>query len=209
MRVQLTGPDGSDRTDEILDFAKLIGLDSVAPGRYSVLLMLGLFGGFKSGRQGPEKIISEILALEGSGVSTGLKAPTKFIHPPLKGLCHKHHLQDGLPSMALNLQKGLKKFGMPLMNEWIQEAKESGEERVFSEEHVGPLIADIVRGNMKRLADQQALTGEWIIYAQHEGKNYYLCLGTHDMATHEDLRKQIDAICCLEFPFLNGLLAND
>ena len=208
MRIKLTGPDGSDRTDEILDFAKLIGLDSVAPGRYSVLLVLGLFGGFKSGQQGPEKIISEISALEGSGVSTGLKAPTKFIHPPLKGLCHKHHLQDGLPSMALNLQKGLKKFGMPLMNEWIQEAQESGEERIFSEKHVGPIIADIMSGNWKRLVDQQALTGEWIIYAQHEGKNYYLCLGTHDTTTHEDLRRQIDAVCCLEFPFLNGLLVN-
>jgi len=45
MRVKLTGPNGNDRTEEIVDFAKTIGLDRITPWRYSVLLVLGLYGG--------------------------------------------------------------------------------------------------------------------------------------------------------------------
>jgi hypothetical protein len=40
-----------------------------------------------------------------------------------------------------------------------------------------------VHGNWKRLATAAKLTGEWIIYAHYDGKNYYLCLGTHDRST--------------------------
>lgn len=208
MQYKMTGQDGHDMTAEIDSFAKIIGLERACPGRYSLILVLGLFGGYKSGHQGPEKIIHEIEALEGAAKPSILKAPIQFEHPPLKGLWHKHYLQDGLSSMATNIQKGLNKFGMPLMSEWVREAKESGEERLFSAEHVAPLVNDIVSGNLQRLASEQAVTGEWLIYAQHQGKNYYLCLGTHDKQSHENLRRQIDAVCCLEFPFLTAFLTN-
>lgn len=55
------------------------------------------------------------------------------------------------------------------------------------------------------MASAGELTGEWIVYARHEGVNYYLCLGKHD--SHDDhLRSHIDGICCKEFPFLTALL---
>lgn len=57
-----------------------------------------------------------------------------------------------------------------------------------------------------RLAKNRELTGEWPVYAQHEGRNLYLCLGAHDKDAHDELCRQIGLICCQEFAFLAALL---
>jgi predicted transcriptional regulator len=54
----------------------------------------------------------------------------------------------------------------------------------------------------------ERLTGEWIVFAKHEGRNYYLTLATHDKTTHEHERQQIENICYREFPFLEKILRN-
>jgi len=51
---------------------------------------------------------------------------------------------------------------------------------------------------------KQCLTGEWIIYAQHEGQNYYLCLAQHD--EDADAFERIKRGCVDEFPFLRSQL---
>jgi hypothetical protein len=198
---------GDDKSEELTNFADFIGLELATSGRYSTLLMLGLFGGCKSGLLNPAKVIHEIKALEGLGTASQLKPPSLFKHPPLKGLWHKHYLEDGLGAMAFNLNKGIGKYGLPLFKQRMREAEDTDEERYVTKEDVKSLADDTMRGNWMRLADAEALTGAWIVYAQYEGANYYLCLGKHDSGDYY-LRKQIDAICCQEFPFLNSLLAN-
>lgn len=194
--------DGRDVTADLQNFAKSIGLEQAAPGRYSFLLVLGLFGGVKSGKLNPAKVVHEIRALEGLGPPSQLKPPIQNRYPPLKGLWHKHYLEDGIRSMAMNVQKGLKRHGIPMFEQKIREAEEAGEERSVSPEDIPLLVNDMIGGNLRRLAAAEALTGEWFIFAQHEDKNYYLCLATHERNTHDHIRRQIDAICCLEFPFL-------
>jgi hypothetical protein len=207
-KFTLTGANGEDMPAEITNFARAFGLERAAPDRCSMLLVLGLFGGFKSGHLNPAKVVHEIQALEGIGNPSRLKPPTQFKDPPLKGLWHKHYLPDGLLSMAINIKNGLKLYGLPVARQRAREAQEAGEERYFSIEDVKSLANDAVHGNWTRLATAEALTGEWIVYAQHDGKNYYLCLGTHKRSGHKSLREQIDAICCQEFSFLSALLSN-
>lgn len=197
---------GDAREDELANFIDMIGLDQIAPGRYSLILVLHLFGGWKSQRQGPEKIIHEIQALE-AGVSTGFKAPIQNRHPPLKGLWHKHYLQDGLSSLAQNVQLAFKKYGMPYFDQKVREAEEAGEKRFMTTEEINALTSDLVHGNLGRRRKDEAMTGEWLVFAKHEGQNYYLAVTTHDSSSHPHIRQQIDAICCHEFPFLNKLLA--
>jgi hypothetical protein len=156
----------------------------------------------------PAKVVHEIQALEGIRNPSGLKPPTQLKDPPLKGLWHKHYLPDGPTSMVINIEKGLNLYGLPSFNQRVREAKEAGEERYVPIDDVKLLADDAVHGNWTRLSTAEALTGEWIIYAQHDGKNYYLCLGTHKRSGHGSLRQQIDAICCQEFPFLSTLLSN-
>ncbi|MFZ0693285.1 MAG: hypothetical protein WAN51_03910 [Alphaproteobacteria bacterium] len=201
-----TAANGEDKTAELTNFASFIGLEAAALGRYSMLLVLELFGGLKSGRLNPAKVVHEIKALEGIGVRSQLKPPGPFKHPPLKGLWHKHYLEDGLGAMAINLKKAIGKYGLPLFKQRMREAQKAGEERYVSMEDCKSLADDAVQGNWMRLAGDKALTGEWIVYAQHERANYYLCLGKHDSGD-DNLRKQIEALCCQEFPFLITLLA--
>ncbi|MCP2089332.1 UNVERIFIED_ORG: hypothetical protein J2Y81_005419 [Paraburkholderia sediminicola] len=191
---------------ELQSFIQMVGLDRVAPDRYSFILVLHLFGGWKSGFQGPEKIIREIEALE-AGVSTGLKPPVQNKYPPLKGLWHKHYLQDGLPSLAMNVQLAMKKYGMPFFEQKIREAEEAGEERYITADDIVALANDVVHGNLARRREDEAMTGEWLVFAKHEGRNYYLAVTTHDSSAHPQIRQQIDTICCHEFPFLTKLLA--
>jgi hypothetical protein len=191
---------------ELSEFADLIGLERAASGRYSVLLLLGLFGGFKSRMQNPWKVMQEIEALEGIRPATRTKSAEPFKRPELRGLMHKHHLADGLRSFALNIRNEIKCSGLPLLQQRVAEAQASGEPRYFTVEDAKWIAHEASVGSFERRNARGAFTGEWIIYAQHEAKNYYLCLGRHD-SDDADLKRQIDAMCCVEFPFLRELPA--
>jgi len=200
------GPEHGRVLEEIEAVVQMVGLDDVAPGRHSALFALSIFGEFKAGKLNVFRLRQEIESLE-RGEANGLKPPIQNRHPPLKGLWHKHYLQANLGSMAMNIQHGLKEFGIPLFQQMIREAEAAGEMRYVTPEHVKPIVTDIVEGNWKRLQAADKITGEWIVFAKHNGENYYLALATHDKTTHDALRQQIDALCCREFPFLTELLA--
>jgi hypothetical protein len=51
----------------------------------------------------------------------------------------------------------------------------------------------------------ESLTGQWIVYAQHEGRNYYLCLALHDEGDAA-IFGRIKNGCIGEFPFLQSQL---
>ncbi len=197
---------GNDVTGEIEALIQMIRLDQIAPGRYSSLLVAHLFGGFKAGSIDPHMVAREIQALEGKK-RTGLRPSSRFLHPPLKGLWHKHYMQPGMAFLARNVQRGLKDYGIPYLKQKVREAEASGEERFFSANDAAAIAKDAAVGNFMRLQADDDITGEWIIFAVHEEQNYYLSLGTHDKSAHEHLRDLIDAICCREFSWLQATLA--
>lgn len=204
---KVTDSDGNDVTEELAAFADIYGLERAASGRYSLLLLYGLYYLGNAGRLNPAKVMEEIKALEGLRQSSRTKPASIFRrNQPLKGLWHKHYLEDGMSSMAINLQKGMRKYGIPCAKRMVEEAQESGEERYFSEKDVLSIARDAVEGNWKRLMEESALTGQWIIFAQHDGNNYYLCVANHTTGDQK-IRDQIDAICVQEFPFLKGILS--
>ncbi len=203
--------DGNDISEQIsAEFEVIVQatrLEQIAPGRISLLFLLSIFGAYKAGRINPFQVAREIEALE-KGETTGLKPPIQNRHPPLKGLWHKHYMQPGMASLAMNIQQGLKQYGIPYLAQKVQEAKESGEDRYFTLEDVPPIANDAVHGNWLRLREAERLTGEWIVFGKHEGLNYYLTLATHDKTTHDHERQLIENICYHEFPFLEELLRN-
>jgi len=193
-------------TPEIEGFAASIGLEIAATNRYSSLLLLQLFAGSKSGMMHPSRVITEINTLEGNGKKSVLKPPIQNKYPPLKGLWHKHFQQDGISALSRTVKKGLNNYGMPLVKERVLESERSGIKRLITVEDVPSIVNDIIQGNLTRLGNDQKITGEWLIFAKYNNENYYLCLATHDESTHQEVRNQIDAVCCVEFPFLVQLL---
>jgi hypothetical protein len=204
--------DGNDISEQIsAEFEGIVQatrLEQIASGRISLLFLLSFFGAYKAGRINPFQLAREIEALE-RDETTGLKPPIRNLHPPLKGLWHKHYMQPGMASLAMNIQHGLKQFGIPYLAQKVREAQDAGEERYFTIDDIAPMANDAVQGNWQRLREAKRLTGEWIIFAKHEGLNYYLTLATHDKTTHEHERQQIENICYREFPFLEELLRNE
>jgi len=197
---------GEDKTSEIKEFGAVIGLNRLAPDRFSSYFAIQLYCQMLLTGNSPNRIMAEVEALENTGKQSATKPPARFDRLPLKGLWHKHHMVPGLSSMATNLLNGLKKNGLSKLTEKVREAKASGEERFLEEQDIAEIAKEAVEDNYRRRYGAGEMTGEWIVYAAHEGRNYYLCLGTHNSGDDE-LRKQIDSICVPEFPFLKDILA--
>lgn len=192
-----------DITDEIMSAMRGIGFDEKILERMSVLLLIQLYAGLASRTENVFTIYNEVLGLEGHSRfgKSRTKQPTIFSRKPyLRGLWHKHYIGAGVDVMARNLMIALNNYGLPQL-----EAMMSGKERVFNEEEAACVAHEAVIDNWSRRSDEHKLTGHWIIYAIHERQNYYLSLGKHT-DSEIDLRRQIDAVCLYEFPFLENLL---
>lgn len=199
-----------DKTEEIMNIMLHLGMDEGILRRISGLMILQLYASHMSGRENPFIIVAEIFCLEGKPLrgESRTKPPTMFNRKPyLRGLWHKHYHGAGLDVMARNIQIALKNYGLPRLKAKVEESMKSGEERFFTAEDAVLIAHEAVTENWKRRADEQKMTGHWIIYAIYGGKNYYLSLGRHT-DDEADLRRQIDMICLAQFPFLSEILSS-
>ncbi|MSU93063.1 hypothetical protein EB795_03775 [Pseudomonas mandelii] len=198
--------DGEDKTEELIRFIEIIGLSSIAAGRYSAFFATQLYcESMVMGVLTPERVMCEIRALELLEPVSVTKPAAQFQRLPLKGLWHKHYTVSGIPSIAVNVMNALKRIGTPEFSESVRQVEASVEERYFEKEDIDRYVREVVHTNYQKRRDAGEMTGEWIVYAVHEGRNYYLCLGTHK--TGDDLLRQwIDLIYLKEFPFLDQIL---
>ncbi|MRF68121.1 hypothetical protein GIJ48_16730 [Escherichia coli] len=201
---------GENGTEEItsrqLDqFAALYKIDRLINGRYSHLLLLDLYLSEKHNGLSPELVVQEINALE-SGSHSYMKPPTKFHRKPLRGLWHKHFLLVTPSSMAQNI-----------LNELGKNGTKQAAEAAFSSDNGDKITADMISDFVSRIveepfskrSEQAKLTGEWLIYAEHDGQKYYLCLSNHKHAqdrSDEHVANRLKDVCCREFDWLNSIL---
>jgi hypothetical protein len=146
----------------------------------------------------PIKIVAEIRGLEGIGGPVGTKPAEQFRDPPLRGLWRKHYLVGGLLSTGKNVGLGFGKKKRELRR--IIKDNYNPSTAHLPSETIARNLANAVTNIYTARASEQRLTGEWIIFAKHEGRNYYLCLAQHnegDTAIFERVQKCID-----EFSFL-------
>ena len=186
---------------EIKDFARIVGLNAACEGRFSALLAGQLLSQTHAGQINPAKALVEIEALEGIGRGSRTKAATVYKHAPLKNLWHKHFQGEGLQSVAQNVRKGMRRYGSPLFASRSKEAADADEMRYVQPQDIPALVNDLVQKNYDRVAADNALTGDWLIFAKYQGKNYYLCVAKHATGD-EAIRAEIDRVCVAQFPFL-------
>jgi len=192
--------------EDIEIFERLTGLSQATGGRHSALFFGALYVRTMLQRNlNPQPVIQQIRAMEGQIPPTGTKSPTRFTGRWLGGLWHQHYEDTGLASMALNLRNGWKSQGMPLLEKRISDAESGTGHQFFTREDVPSMVDDLVFGTYRRRKEARSLTGEWIVYAAHEGRNYYLALWNHTDGD-EMLRKEIDRLCIPQFPFLKDML---
>jgi hypothetical protein len=78
--------------------------------------------------------------------------------------------------MAMNVRRALNRYGMPFVQQMIDKAAAAGEKRYITIEHVNDIANDAISGNLGRLRQEQALTGEWLMFAEYKGQRFYLWL---------------------------------
>jgi len=175
---------------ELQRFAGAIGLDQIAPGRYSKLFVfkLILYVHFE-GVEG-HFILDQLRALEGlPNNAPATKTATMFARDPLKGLWHQHFFSARFLAHNMLNQIGGDKL-MPIVERIFDPEKSQTVTREMINELANVTTIDAIR---QREAEGK-LTGEWIVFAKHQGQNYYLTLAVHpedkagDMALYEELK---------------------
>lgn len=183
--------------EELHLYIEEIGLQGVAPGRISGLLLTQIIAYAHSFGIEPAMIAAEIKHLE--GIPGYEQSQTKPASPfkatgRLSGLCHKHFTASTVSVVAANIaaerpSKVLKQIAKEeLSGGATLQALQRFTDRV------------VLEGYEQR-ANTRRLTGEWIVFVEHEAKRYYLCLATHTGADDEVLN-YLRTVLRHEFPFL-------
>jgi len=150
------------------DNAGLVGVDRT---RMSRLLCEQLAFGIASRTLNSFEVTDVLQALEGHR-ARGHVEVRPFNHPPLKGLLHAHFLQAAF--VPMNLANEMKtKRGKTQIDSVFADANLSDDEKVKLSAHQATV------GMFERRSARNALTGEWILYAEHQGQRYYLAIASH------------------------------
>ncbi len=168
-------------------------------GKCSGLLRNEIAEGMRQRTISAFAVYGEIGQMEGSDPPrrTGTKSaqPLKY---ELSGLMHKHYKTSSMPDFMLNIE-----------NHWRRKSSKAERHRIESEfqcdGHAGRAAHEIVLGGYQTRHGADQMTGEWIVYAEAGGVNYYLTLATHNepaSAVKERVRS-----CFVEFPELGAQLA--
>lgn len=191
--------DGHDivATDEQLRaFRHLYTSDELA-SRMSSLLIFDMYVLDLEFGVSPHEILRSIKNLEDGEPHSGVKPATKFKRPPLQGLWHKHYFSAHF--LVENIALALGKDGLAkLVNEVMDPSKP-----IVTREMIDELAHRVTHEPVEERDALGKITGEWIVYAKHDGKNYYLALNTHN-AGDQFVYDRIMEHCTKDFPDLKS-----
>jgi hypothetical protein len=183
-------PDGQEihvSEAELAKFASDAGLDAIAVGRYSKLFVFKLLLYTKVEGTEPAFILEELKALESlpnNAIFT--KPPTQFTRQPLRGLWHKHFFDARFVpnNIAIHMQG-------KRLEETVKRIFDHAKSPTVTKGMIEELAQAVSHGALQEREGQGKLTGEWIVFAKDQGKNYYLTLATHtegDQQTFDEIR---------------------
>jgi hypothetical protein len=193
-------PDGTESgvsESTVIEFAADVGLNSIVPGRYSKLFAFKLW--LYVHIEGIEIpfIIEELKTLEGlPGEAVATKPATLFARPPLKGLWHKHFFSARLVGHNIATHMLGKR-----LEETVRRIFDPARSPTVTREMIEELAHAVSHGALEERDNQGKLTGEWIVFAKHQGQNYYLTLATH-LTEDQQTFDEITSMAYPEFPFL-------
>lgn len=119
-------------------------------------------------------VTAVLQALEGHGPQAGRVQPRRFSYPPLHGLMHVHFVEASFIPHNLRVE-----LDQPSTRSRIQRVVHQAGADLPHDEAMALLAHELTAGSYEQRAARDALTGEWIIYAEHEGQKLYLGLARH------------------------------
>lgn len=88
------------------------------------------------------------------------------------------------------------------IDKMIDEVFQSSESEYITEEMINVLSYRLTDEPLKNKILKGSSTGEWIVFAKNNNRNYYLRLGHH--GNDEKIYKLIRRYCLTEYSFLKG-----
>jgi hypothetical protein len=129
----------------------------------------------------------------------------------LSGFMHKHFCVPGYEHLAVNatlawqLQKsGSRKFtemALKIAKPYADVQQTPDQLLKFSGEIARAVVSG--PGGLQERQSSGRATGDWIVFASHEGQNYYLCIAKHD---EDDFILETLRLCTSQFPFVGKII---
>lgn len=145
-------------------------------------------------------VLDEIDYLESLRPRSKTKGEEQFLYPPLNPFWHKHYSAPRHILRNIGERWGLDRSGNRHLQAMIRDvAKTHGNDPDRWQAMIAHRL--VIEGYNDRV--QRGLTGDWIIFAKHDGRNYYLDLATHEEGTDpQRLYMKLHQGSAAEFPFV-------
>lgn len=194
-----------------LDFSQLRQIKSAAVGERSYIDRISVAFAFRLlGTPGLQifSVLDELDHLEGMRSRSKTKHEAPFKRAPLTRFWHKHFASPRHISKNVSIRWDFEHGGNGDLTSLLERiTRECGDEPdVWKKRLAHELVIGAVEDRAKR-----GFTGDWIVYAKHDGRNYYLDLASHDEATPSKagtLYSKLEKGCAAEFPFLFAAAAH-
>ncbi|MGF1733680.1 hypothetical protein [Photobacterium kasasachensis] len=185
--------------EELLKFERISGISWKIKGYYSKLFLADLMAFHELFGVGSDEVFMVLNDYEKGINRAGIKSPSVFKYHPLKGLHHIHFSSSRY--IPQNIKLGLGKNGLKSIIDETLDKKS-----LLPEQQAAEIARRMVDETLNKRKSEKKMTGEWVVYTKHQGKNYYLCLARHD-DDDQFIRNRIEEHCMREFPFLESVLS--
>lgn len=146
-------------------------------------------------------ILHEIANLESERTASATKPAEQFKKSPLHPFWHKHFSAPRHMIRNISVRWALDRNGNDDLSQLIDEtARKFGDQPALWPKY---LTHRLVVGGYQERIDARRMTGDWIVFAKHDGHNFYLDIATHEEGRDPDtLMKKLRQGSEAEFPFL-------
>ncbi len=148
-------------------------------------------------------VLDAIDALEGVRQHGNVKSASMFRHPPLHPLWHQHFFAPRHMIRNVGERWGIARGqGNTDLDQMI--ARVANEHGQDPDVWPGVLAHKFADGYVER-SQSGRLTGDWIVFAEHEGTRYYLDLAAHEEGKGERVERLLTKLrnsALTEFPFV-------
>ena len=147
------------------------------------------------------QMLDEVKFLEGLGKQPRTKKAEEFKRLPLKGLKKTHFTNANFIVKNMGSHFGLERGGNKMLDRLIKKAFDQNTSGYVDDDFANFIAHKLTIGMLEERAANHRITGEWIVFQEYEGKNYYLTLGAHNEGD-DNIYKRVCDSYELDFPFL-------
>ena len=181
--------------------ADLVNLSGLNISRFSMVFLTQFIQMSFSRAINVHRMMDEVRYLEGVKGKTNTKKASAFNNPPLKGLMKTHFTDAKFIVKNIGVHFGLDKGGGKKLDKLIQDAFERNTSGWIDDEFARFIAHEMTFGALDERAAKQKMTGEWIVFQEYGGENYYLTLAAHNEGDENVYSRVLDCYG-MDFPFL-------